>query len=145
MFKAQKLIRRFSLLALILAPIAANDAQADGWGCDTSLRSHPVAGLQFQALAHNRAMEKVVIEYMLIWQGQQIQAACDAALQGEPLDTSCFYDRTDWNAIRAMIPPEYFAMSREELRPIYLEMQDYPNQRSPRQAAADYCVAVGAL
>jgi hypothetical protein len=93
-------------------------------------------------ISPNIAMFRIVNEYRARWDAEYVRRQCEAFAAGESYEISCLNDRRDWEAIKAMVPSEYFGMSNPELTPHYqaLQMSD-----DGFKDAIGYCRSVGAV
>jgi len=90
----------------------------------------------------NNGLFKIVMEYRERWDVAYKRQQCEAFAAGQPYDISCLNDRRDWDAIRAMVPSDYFGMSNVDLNPHYQELQMADDGI---RDMADYCRSVGAI
>ena len=129
-------------LALILGAPAAN-AQQRSWACGSGdAPSHSTVKAQYEALSQgNIAMRRIVQEYRGRWDAAFARQACEAAAAGRQVYIGCLNGRRDWAQIRAMIPKDYFGMSKKALGPIYRRLQE---EGDGYREAMDYCRSVGA-
>lgn len=136
-----KLIGQAVCAALALV-FAAPAVQAQGsWACEESALSAEQAN--YDKLTNgSHALEQVVIEYSERWDAAYVRTACEQFAGGEPAYIGCLNGRRDWDAIKAMIPDDYFGMSKEALRPHYLQLQDEGNGI---REAVKFCRSVGAI
>ncbi len=90
----------------------------------------------------NNGLFKILMEYRERWDAEYQRQQCEAFAAGEPYDISCLNDRRDWDAIKAMVPSEYFGMSNVDLNPHY---QDLQMADDGIKDAIAYCRSVGAI
>ena len=126
-------------VGLLSSPAAADTERA--WHCEEQFLD-PRVEAQVEARAHNRTMRRIILEYMYRWDAAYMRETCDRAARGEVVDMSCLNGRRDWDEINAMIPAEYWGMSRSALRPYHLDLSD---EGPVHFDAYDYCVEIGAV
>ena len=68
-------------------------------------------------------MFRIVNEYRERWDVHYKRQQCEAFAASGSYDISCLNNRRDWDAIKAMVPSEYFGMSARDLTPHYQELQ----------------------
>ena len=90
----------------------------------------------------NNGLFNLLNEYRERWDVVYMRGQCEAYAEGRPYEISCLDDRRDWDAIKAMVPNEYFGMSSKEVTPHLHDLQT--NGESFRDVAA-YCRSVGAI
>ena len=90
----------------------------------------------------NNGLYNILMEYRERWDVAYQREQCAAFAAGEPYDISCLDDRRDWDAIKAMVPSEYFGMSNVALNPHYQALQMADD--GIRDMAA-YCRSIGAI
>ena len=125
--------------ALILATPMAH-ATGGSWICENQMdmdsdEARAISG-------SNNALYNILMKYRERWDTAYRMAQCEAYAEGRPYDISCLNDRRDWDAIKAMVPEEYFGMSSEALTPHFHAIQ---NNVDEIIAVAQYCRAVGAI
>ena len=82
------------------------------------------------------------MEYRRRWDVAYKREQCEAFAAGELYEISCLDGRRDWDAIKAMVPSEFFGMANLDLHPHYLELQMADNGNKDMVA---YCRSVGAI
>ena len=90
----------------------------------------------------NNNLYNILMMYRERWDIAHRRAQCEAYAEGRPNEISCLDDRRDWDAIKAMVPEEYFGMSNEALHPHFLAME---SNREQSKNVVDYCRDVGAI
>lgn len=90
----------------------------------------------------NNGLYNILMEYRERWDVAYQRQQCEAFAAGKPYEISCLDDRRDWDAIKTMVPSEYFGMSRMDLNPHYQELQMADD--GIRDVFA-YCRSVGAI
>lgn len=90
----------------------------------------------------NNGLYQILMRYRERWDIAYRREQCEAYAEGRDYEISCLNDRRDWDAIKAMVPEEYFGMSTMELAPIFREMPGIVEEGSEVVA---YCRSVGAI
>ena len=90
----------------------------------------------------NNGLFQVLMKTRENWDFDYMREQCQAYAEGRPYEISCLDDRRDWDAIKAMVPEEYFGMSSEQLTPRFHDIQN--NYDEGREVVA-YCRSVGAI
>lgn len=90
----------------------------------------------------NNGLFNVLNKYRERWDVAEMRKQCEAYAAGEPYEISCLNGRRDWDAIRAMVPAEYFGMSTFDLTPHYHDLQ---KDRADFAGTIEYCRSVGAI
>ncbi|PZX14179.1 hypothetical protein LX81_02978 [Palleronia aestuarii] len=125
--------------ALILATPMAH-ATGGSWICENQMdmdsdEARAISG-------SNNALYNILMKYRERWDTAYRMAQCEAYAEGRPYDISCLNDRRDWDAIKAMVPEEYFGMSNDALHPHSRAME---SNREQNLAMISYCRDVGAI
>ena len=128
--------------AVVALTLAAPMAHATGgsWICENQMdmdrdEARAISG-------SNNNLYNILMKYRERWDIAHRQAQCEAYAEGRPYEISCLNDRRDWDAIKAMVPEEYFGMSNEALYPHFLAMK---SNREENVAMVNYCRDVGAI
>ena len=90
----------------------------------------------------NGGLYQILMKTRENWDIAHMHEQCEAYAEGRPYEISCLDDRRDWDAIKAMVPKEYFGMSGESLTPHFQAMQRNVDEAI---AVAQYCRSVGAI
>ena len=125
--------------ALILATPMAH-ATGGSWICENQMdmdsdEARAISG-------SNNALYNILMKARENWDIAYKRAQCEAYAEGRPYDISCLNDRRDWEAIKAMVPEEYFGMSNDALYPHFLALK---SNREQSVAMVSYCRDVGAI
>lgn len=96
-------------------------------------------------LAHNNGMRKILFFLAVQWENEEMRRLCDAAANGEGIDTSCFDGRRDWTAIASRIPDGLEGKSNKELRPVMLKLQSQEHHTTKRAEALRHCANLGVV
>ena len=135
-------MRTLFLAAIATFTLAAPMAHAVGgtFQCENPLdmdkdEAREIAG-------NNNNLFNILMEYRRRWDVAEKRQQCEAFAAGEPYEISCLDDRRDWDAIKAMVPSEFFGMANLDLHPHYLELQKADNGNKDMVA---YCRSVGAI
>ncbi len=125
--------------ALILTTPMAH-ATGGSWICENQMDMDHEEAREISGL--NNALFNIVNKYRERWDMAHMREQCQAYAEGRSYEISCLDDRRDWDAIKAMVPEEYFGMSSPQLTPRFHEIQD--NGDLIRETVA-YCRDVGAI
>ena len=87
----------------------------------------------------------IVKEYAQQWEAEEVRRTCEAAAAGKPADFSCFQGRRDWDAIRAKVPDELFALDATALRPHQLRIQKLRAETRLYEEAFKFCEKLGVI
>ena len=90
----------------------------------------------------NNGLYQILMKTRENWDIAYKREQCQAYAEGQPYEISCLDDRRDWDAIKAMVPEEYFGMSSEALTPHFHAIQRNVDEVI---AVAQYCRDVGAI
>ncbi|WP_299841555.1 hypothetical protein [uncultured Jannaschia sp.] len=128
-----------AVAALILAAPMAH-ATGGSWQCENQMdMDHEVAR---SISGSNNALYQILMKTRENWDIAYKRAQCEAYAEGRPYEISCLNGRRDWDAIKAMVPEEYFGMSNDALYPRFLAIQ---SNREQSVAMVEYCRDVGAI
>jgi len=135
------MIRKFAAAAFVAVIVGTPTAHAFGgtWVCE---KKGDMDKDEAWEISSNIAMFRIVNEYRARWDAVYVRRQCEAFVAGEPHQISCLNDRRDWQAIKAMVPIEYFGMSNPELAPHYQELQ---MSDDGFKDAIGFCRSVGAI
>ena len=94
--------------ALILTTPMAH-AAGGSWICENQMdmdqdEARAIAG-------GNGGLYQILMKTRENWDIAHKREQCQAYAEGRPYEISCLDDRRDWDAIKAMVPEEYFGMS----------------------------------
>jgi len=136
-----------NLLTIVLisgsAPALAD--HGENFHCDRIPFLHERAVKAIDTVSHNRTMSVIVKSYAQQWEAEEIRRTCEAADAGKRADFSCFQGRRDWDAIRAKIPEELFALDATALRPHQLRLQKLRAETRPYEEAFKFCEKLGVI
>lgn len=135
------MIRFTALAALTALTFTAPPAHAYGgsWLCENQMdMDHDEA----RAIAPQNGLFNILMMHREAWDLQHMREQCEAFAAGEPYEISCLNDRRDWDAIKAMVPSEFFGRSNLELTPHFHAM---PGNAEAYIEVARYCRGVGAI
>ncbi len=90
----------------------------------------------------NNGLYQILMRYRERWDLAHRREQCEAYAEGRIYEITCLNGRRDWDAIKAMVPEEYFGMSTMELAPIFREM---PGIAEEAFEVTAYCRNVGAI
>lgn len=132
--------------ALFLGPIQTVSADH---GTNFHCSGFPVKSVQGKAalknLAHNQTMKNIVLEYVFLWEDEEIKNICDAAAVGKTADLGCLDGRRNWQEIQSRIPDGLKGKSNKDLQPLMLKLQQARYQTSSRNKVLDYCQDLGII
>jgi hypothetical protein len=131
-----------AIAALAASMFLVPQAKAFGgsWQCENQMdrdqdEAREIAGT-------NNAMFNVLVKLRDRWDIQHMRKQCEAYAAGEPYEISCLNDRRDWEAIKNMVPSEWFGMSTLELAPHFQAME---STAAGLIEVGRYCRDVGAI
>ncbi|WP_299655648.1 hypothetical protein [uncultured Jannaschia sp.] len=127
-----------AVAALILATPMAQ-ATGGSWQCENQMDMDRDEALEIAG--SNHGLYQVLMKYRERWDSAYKREQCEAYSEGRPYKISCLDDRRDWDAIKAMVPEEYFGMSSESLTPHFRAIETFEENR----AVIAYCRDVGAI
>lgn len=90
----------------------------------------------------NNGLYQILVKHRERWDIAYKREQCQAYAEGRPYEISCLDGRRDWDAIKAMVPEEYFGMSSIQLTPRFHDIQS--TAEASRETVA-YCRGVGAI
>jgi hypothetical protein len=128
--------------AAVALALSTPMAQAVGgsWSCENQMdMDHEEARAISGA---NNGLYQILMSYRERWDMAHMREQCQAYAEGRDYEISCLNDRRDWDAIKAMVPEEYFGMSSVQLTPRFHEIQATGDLI--RETIA-YCRDVGAI
>lgn len=135
------MIRFTALAALTALTFTAPAAHAYGgsWQCEVQ---GDMDKEEARAIAPQNALFNIVMKHREAWDIQHMREQCEAYAAGEPYEISCLDGRRDWEAIKAMVPSEFFGRSNLELTP---HLHAMPSTTEGFIEVARYCRSVGAI
>lgn len=125
--------------ALILTTPMAH-AVGGSWICENPLDMDSEEARAISGF--NNGLYNILMKHRERWDIAHMREQCQAYAEGRPYEISCLNDRRNWDAIKAMVPEEYFGMSSIQLTPHFHEIQN--NGDLIRETIA-YCRDVGAI
>ncbi len=135
-------MRTLFLATAATLTVAASMTHAYGgsWQCENQMDMDKEEARAISGT--NNGLFNILMEYRERWDAAYQRQQCEAYAAGEPYDISCLNGRRDWDAIKAMVPSEYFGMSNVDLNPHY---QDLQMADDGIRDMAEYCRSVGAI
>lgn len=127
-----------AFFAVIFGPPTAH-AFGGSWQCENQM---DMDRDEARAIAPNNGLFNILNKYRERWDIQHMHEQCAAFAVGGTYDISCLDDRRDWDAIKAMVPIEFFGKSNEELTPDFQALQTHGEEFIDVIA---YCRSVGAI
>lgn len=128
-----------AVAALMLSAPSAH-AVGGTWICENQMDMDQEEARAISGL--NNGLYQILMKHRENWDMAHMREQCEAYAEGRPYEISCLNDRRDWDAIKAMVPEEFFGMSSIELTPHFHEIQANGELISETIA---YCRSVGAI